>query len=45
MTMAMAMVNSAMTDCTKLFKQSFKVLITLKEDLNIKRLETEVLEL
>ncbi len=41
----MVVVESAVTNCMKLFEQSFKVLNTLWEDPNVERLETKVHEL
>lgn len=38
-------INSAVMDCTKLFKELFEVLTTLQEDPNIQCLETEAYEL
>ena len=37
--------TSAVKDCTKLFEESFEVLTTLQEDLNIQLLEIETHEL
>lgn len=44
-TTTMVAVNSAVTDCMRLFDKSLEVLTTLQEDQNIERLETEACEL
>ena len=35
-------ISSAVKDCTKMLEESFEVLTTLQEDLNVQRLDTEV---
>ena len=44
-TTTIATVDSAVIDYMKMFEQSFKVLTTLQEDMNIEFLETEACEL
>lgn len=44
-TTTIAKVNSATTDYTNLFEESFEVISTLQEDSNIQHLETEAHEL
>lgn len=40
-TVVVATVDSVVADCMQLFEQSFEVLTTLQEDLNVDHLETE----
>lgn len=44
-TIVMVVVESVVTDCMELFKQSFEVLTIVQEDPNIKRLEIDACEL
>lgn len=44
-TTTMAVIDSAVEKCMQLFEQSFEVLTTLQEDLNLERLEIEVHDL
>ena len=41
-TSGMEEINSVVRDCTRMLEESFEVLTTLQEDLNIQRLETKV---